>query len=106
MPNPDEPTIGPGATGDVVAALARIQGVKVDEAAIRAHVMRPENVVGVISYWGREDAPMVTLSAYQAFVKANLFSPAGVTGPTLYHEPADALAYNSWSREMVGIRVT
>jgi len=36
----------------------------------------------------------VTLSAYQAYVSANLFSPAGVTGPTLYHEAADALAYN------------
>ena len=37
---------------------------------------------------------LVTLSAYQAYVKANVFSPSGVTGPTLYHEPADALAYN------------
>ena len=59
MPNPGKPRIGPGATGDVVAALARIQGVKVDEAAMRAHVMRPENVVGVISDRGREDAPII-----------------------------------------------
>jgi hypothetical protein len=36
----------------------------------------------------------VTLLAYQAYVDVNLFSPAGVTGPTLYHEAADALAYN------------
>jgi len=36
----------------------------------------------------------VTISAYEAFVNANLFAPSGVTGPTLYHEPADALAYN------------
>jgi CubicO group peptidase (beta-lactamase class C family) len=36
----------------------------------------------------------VTLAAYQAFVNANVFSPSGVTGATLYHEPADALAYN------------
>src|ERR1700722_9439146 len=35
-----------------------------------------------------------TLSAYQTFVNANVFPPAGVSGPTLYHEPADALAYN------------
>jgi hypothetical protein len=59
MSNPGQPTIGPGATGDVVAALGRIKGVKVDEAAIRAHVMRPENVVGVISDRGREDAPII-----------------------------------------------
>ncbi|MBV8276443.1 MAG: beta-lactamase family protein, partial [Verrucomicrobia bacterium] len=31
---------------------------------------------------------LVTLLAYQAFVNANVFSPAGVTGPTLYHESA------------------
>jgi CubicO group peptidase (beta-lactamase class C family) len=36
----------------------------------------------------------VTLLAYQAYVNANVFSPAGITGPTLYHEAADALAYN------------
>src|ERR1700693_6422675 len=54
-----QPTIGLGATADVVAALGRIQGVKVDEAAIRAHVMRPENVVGAISDRGREDAPII-----------------------------------------------
>ncbi|MGA8027650.1 MAG: serine hydrolase domain-containing protein [Bryobacteraceae bacterium] len=44
-----------------------------------------------------------TLSAYQAYVNSNLFSPSGVTGATLYHEPADALAYtfpvsgNGWN---------
>ncbi|MGA7126778.1 MAG: serine hydrolase domain-containing protein [Chthoniobacterales bacterium] len=36
----------------------------------------------------------ITLQAYQAFVNANVFTPSGVTGATLYHEPADALAYN------------
>ncbi len=36
----------------------------------------------------------ITLLAYQAYVKANVFSPSGVTGPTLSHEPVDALAYN------------
>jgi hypothetical protein len=43
----------------VAAALGRIQGVNVDEAAIRAHVMRPQQVGGVISDRGREDAPMI-----------------------------------------------
>jgi Beta-lactamase len=41
------------------AALERIQGVKIDEAAIRAHVMRPQNVVDIISDRGREDAPII-----------------------------------------------
>jgi hypothetical protein len=36
----------------------------------------------------------ITLSAYQAYVNANEFAPAGVSGPTLTHDPADALAYN------------
>ena len=36
----------------------------------------------------------ITLQAYQAYINANVFSPSGVTGATLYHEPADALAYN------------
>jgi CubicO group peptidase (beta-lactamase class C family) len=36
----------------------------------------------------------ITLQAYQAYVSANVFEPSGVTGATLYHEPADALAYN------------
>jgi CubicO group peptidase (beta-lactamase class C family) len=36
----------------------------------------------------------VTIQAYQEFVEANVFSPAGVTGATLLHEPADTLAYN------------
>lgn len=41
------------------AALGRIKGVKVDEAMIRAHVMRPRHLGGVISDRGREDAPLV-----------------------------------------------
>jgi hypothetical protein len=40
-------------------ALRRIKGVKVDEAAIHAHVMRPQRVVGVVSDRGREDAPII-----------------------------------------------
>ena len=43
----------------LAAALRRIKGVTVDEAAIRTHVMRPENVVGAISDRGREDAPII-----------------------------------------------
>jgi negative regulator of replication initiation len=43
----------------LAAALGRIQGVKVDEAAIRAHVMRPENLVGVSSDRATEDAPII-----------------------------------------------
>jgi hypothetical protein len=35
----------------------------------------------------------VTIQGYQGFVEDNVFSPAGVTGVTLIHEPADALAY-------------
>jgi hypothetical protein len=40
-------------------ALRRIKGVKVDEAAIHAHVMRPQRVVGMVSDRGREDAPII-----------------------------------------------
>jgi CubicO group peptidase (beta-lactamase class C family) len=36
----------------------------------------------------------VTISAYQAYVQTNVFAPSGVTGATLDHESADALAYN------------
>jgi hypothetical protein len=42
-----------------VAAFERIKGVKIDEVAIRSHVLRPKNVVGVISDRGREDAPAI-----------------------------------------------
>ena len=37
---------------------------------------------------------LVTLAAYQSYVGANVFSPSGVSGPTLNHQPPDALAYN------------
>jgi CubicO group peptidase (beta-lactamase class C family) len=37
---------------------------------------------------------VATLSAYQAYVHANVFEPSGVTDPTLAHETDDALAYN------------
>jgi hypothetical protein len=36
----------------------------------------------------------VTLPALQTYVSENVFVPARVSGPTLYHEPVDALAYN------------
>ena len=36
----------------------------------------------------------ITLSAYQLYVAAEVFAPSGVHGPTLTHEPADALAYS------------
>jgi len=35
---------------------------------------------------------LVTLSAYQVYVYAKIFSHDGVSGVILYHEPADALA--------------
>jgi CubicO group peptidase (beta-lactamase class C family) len=35
-----------------------------------------------------------TVSSYRTYVTDTVFSPAGVSGPTLTHEPADALAYN------------
>jgi CubicO group peptidase (beta-lactamase class C family) len=37
---------------------------------------------------------LTTISAYQAYVHANVFAPSDVTGPTLDHDPDDALAYN------------
>jgi CubicO group peptidase (beta-lactamase class C family) len=37
---------------------------------------------------------LVTLAAYQAYVEAEVFSPSGVSGATLSHEPLDALAYD------------
>jgi hypothetical protein len=43
----------------LAAALGRIKGVKVDEASIRAHVMRPRHLAGAISDRGREDARVV-----------------------------------------------
>jgi hypothetical protein len=43
----------------LTAALGRIKDVKVDEASIRAHVMRPRHLEGVISDRGREDAPLI-----------------------------------------------
>ena len=51
------------------AALKLIQGVRLDEAMIRAHVMRPENVLGVSSDRGRDD-PRV---------------PAAIGGPPVVH---------------------
>lgn len=37
---------------------------------------------------------IVTLGAYQAYVARHVFAPAGVSGPTLGHQSADALAYD------------
>jgi CubicO group peptidase (beta-lactamase class C family) len=36
----------------------------------------------------------VTINAYVQYVQAHVFGPAGVSGPTLDHPAADALAYN------------
>jgi CubicO group peptidase (beta-lactamase class C family) len=36
----------------------------------------------------------VTIKAYVQYVQAHVFQPAGVSGPTLDHPAADALAYN------------
>jgi Beta-lactamase len=36
----------------------------------------------------------ITLAAYQAYVESEVFNPSGVSGPSLVHEPADALAYS------------
>ncbi|MBV9607735.1 MAG: beta-lactamase family protein [Solirubrobacterales bacterium] len=37
---------------------------------------------------------VITLGAYEAYVANHVFGPSGVSGPTLNHQPADALAYN------------
>lgn len=37
---------------------------------------------------------LITLGAYQSYVAANVFSPSGVSGPSLKHQSPDALAYN------------
>jgi Bacterial tandem repeat domain 1/Beta-lactamase len=39
------------------------------------------------------DWDYVTLSAYAAYIRQNLFQPAGVSGPTFTHPDPDALAY-------------
>ncbi|HUA47544.1 MAG TPA: serine hydrolase domain-containing protein [Solirubrobacteraceae bacterium] len=36
----------------------------------------------------------ITLAAYESYAAAHVFTPSGVSGPTLYHAPTDALAYN------------
>jgi CubicO group peptidase (beta-lactamase class C family) len=41
----------------LAAALDQIRGVDIDEAAVRAHVMRPGNLLGVSSDRGREGVP-------------------------------------------------
>jgi hypothetical protein len=42
----------------LTAALDQIRGVDIDEAAVRAHVMRPGNLLGVSSDRGREGVPV------------------------------------------------
>ena len=44
---------------NLAAALARLKGITVDEAAIRAHVMRPQHLIGAVSDGGRKDAPLI-----------------------------------------------
>jgi CubicO group peptidase (beta-lactamase class C family) len=43
--------------GVLAAALDQLRGVDIDEAAVRAHVMRPDNLLGVSSDRGCEDVP-------------------------------------------------
>ena len=43
--------------GALAAALDQIRGVDLDEAAVLAHVMRPDHLLGVTSDRGREDVP-------------------------------------------------
>jgi len=45
----------------LASALNQIRGVHIDEAAVRAHVMRPEHLLGVTSDRGREEAPVKKL---------------------------------------------
>ena len=56
---------GPGGRGQpdereagLAAALDQIRGVDIDEAAVRAHVMWPDHLLGVTSDRGREGAPL------------------------------------------------
>ena len=42
----------------LAAALDQLRGVDIDEAAVRAHVMRPGNLLGVSSDRGREGVPV------------------------------------------------
>lgn len=37
---------------------------------------------------------IITLGAYQSYVASNVFSPSGVSGPSLKHHSIDALAYD------------
>jgi hypothetical protein len=37
---------------------------------------------------------IITLGAYESYVASEVFSPSGVSGPTLNHRSLDALAYN------------
>ncbi len=37
---------------------------------------------------------LVTLGAYESYIGRDVFSPSSVSGPTLAHEPLDALAYD------------
>jgi beta-lactamase family protein len=58
--------------GGLTAALEQIRGVDIDEAAVRAHVMRPDNLLGVSSDRGREGVPVEHVA---------LPPPAPVPGP-------------------------
>ncbi len=37
---------------------------------------------------------VITLAAYESYAATQVFSPSGVSGPTLNHQPLDALAYD------------
>src|ERR1700721_2405595 len=44
--------------GGLTAALDQSRGVDIDEAAVRAHVMWPDHMLGVTSGRGREGVPL------------------------------------------------
>jgi CubicO group peptidase (beta-lactamase class C family) len=47
-----------GPEDGLAAALDQIRGIDIDEAAVRAHVMRPDHLQGAASDRGREDGPV------------------------------------------------
>ena len=48
----------------------------------------------LVSNWNDVVWDSVTISAYAKYVRDHVFAPAGVSGPTLGHASADALAYS------------
>src|SRR5215831_5299804 len=78
---PDPTSISQGALG---AALRPIRAQWLDEAAIRAHVMNPEHVVGVHSDSGRDD---LLVPSFEARMR-----PGGPLPPVRWGLDVDAFA--------------